>query len=115
MGCCGKAKKAVRKARNITAGYVNLATGKRYEFIQHRLAKCSRCDEQTWMSGVEYSQWMLRHGVKVIANFTELEKLPRLPKQKRSGKRDRSFCRLCKCYILAAIRVKNKKCLLGKW
>lgn len=41
MGCCGK---AIRKARNITVGYTNLARGKKYEFTDSRIRTCQQCE-----------------------------------------------------------------------
>ena len=75
------------------------------------------CDEQTWLSKTEYAGWLKDNGVEVIANFTELEKLPKLPKYERGSAKGRRnlFCRLCKCFVPAKARVADEKCPLGKW
>ncbi len=53
MGCCGKAKQkvrsAVKTARQITTGYVNLARGKEYEFTKERVRTCRKCDDHYWI------------------------------------------------------------------
>ena len=45
MGCCGKAKTVVRKAKNIAIGYANLAMGKKYEFNDRRVWVCQQCEK----------------------------------------------------------------------
>ena len=112
MGCCGK---AVRKARNIVTGYTNYARGVKYKFTDSRVRECHGCDEQTWMSKAEYAAWLARHGIKVIANFTQLEKLPKLPKYEYGPKRKNLYCRLCKCFIPVKASKEEEECLLGKW
>jgi len=112
MACCGK---TIRKAGSIVKGYANLARGRKYEFTDDRIRACHKCDEQTWMSAIEYTAWLLTHGIEVITNFTELERLPPLPKQEQSPSRRRLYCRLCKCYIPAKARVETATCSLGKW
>lgn len=112
MTCCGK---TIRKAKNIAVGYTNLARGKKYEFTDARIRMCQQCDEQTWMSKTEYAAWLLRHGIKVLTNFSQLEKLPKLPKYEHGPGRTNLYCRLCKCFIPAKARVKDQNCLLAKW
>jgi len=99
MSCCGKTKAVLRKGKNIAVGYTNLARGKKYEFTDGRIRKCHKCDEQTWMSAAEYAVWLSKHGIKVVTNFTELEKLPKLPKQELGPKRQLLYCRICKCFV----------------
>jgi len=108
MGCCGKVK-------SIAVGSVNLATGIKYEFTDSRIRICQGCVYNTWMSAVEYSAWLLTHGIEVLANFDQLEKLPMLPKHEQSKARRRLYCRICKCYIPAKARVKHLKCPQGMW
>ena len=116
MGCCGgTTKKTVRQIKDIVTGYANLARNKKYEFTDDRVRDCQECDEQTWLTKTEYDAWLLRNGIKVLTNFTQLEKLPKLPKHEQSNKRRRLYCRLCKCFIPAKARVKDKICPLGKW
>lgn len=43
MSCCGK--KLVQTGVNIVKGYTALATGKKYEFTDARLAVCRTCDK----------------------------------------------------------------------
>ena len=94
MSCCGKAKAVVGKGVNIAVGYINLATGKKYEFTDDRIRICWGCEMQTWMGGGEYAAWLLNNGIEVITNFTELEKLPMLPKYELDSRRRRLYCRL---------------------
>jgi len=108
MGCCGKIK-------NIAIGYVNQIRGIKYEFTDRRVRTCQQCDYNTWMSAAEYAAWLLRHGIEVLTNFDQLEKLPRLPKQEQSRSRRRLYCRICKCYIPAKARVEDEKCPEGNW
>ncbi len=115
MTCCGKSRAVLHKGKNIAAGFANLAAGKKYEFTDGRIRTCWTCEMQTWLSGSEYTKWLLVHGVKVIANFTELEKLPMLPKYDQSPKRRNLYCRLCKCFVPAKARVTEEKCPLDKW
>ena len=113
MSCCGKTKSIVK-------GYTKLATDtvgltEKYEFTDSRIRTCHNCDEQTWMLAGEYAAWSLRYGIKVLANFSQLEKLPKLPKYKQDRNRRMLYCRICKCFIPAKARVKEKKCPLNKW
>lgn len=66
------------------------------------------------MTKTEYAEWLINNGKDIIGNFTELEKLPALPKM---DKRDNTlmFCRLCKCELDAKCRVKDERCPLGRW
>ncbi len=115
MNCCGKAKAVLHKGKNIVVGYANYAVGKEYEFTDSRIRTCWTCDMQTWMSGIEYDLWLLQHGIEVVTSFTQLEKLPMLPKYEQSSRRRRLYCRLCKCFIPGKARVTEEKCPLGKW
>lgn len=108
MGCCGK-------IRNIATGYTNLALGKKYKFTDNRIRICQKCEEQTWMSKTEYAAWLLSYGVDIIKNFSDLKKLPRLPKHKQIRNRRNIFCRICKCFIPAKARVEDEQCPLKKW
>ena len=112
MGCCGK---IVHQSLNIAIGYTNLAIGKKYRFTDARIRACRDCDENTWMTALEYSAWLLSHGIEVIENYTQLEKLPKLPKHKMSKKRQKIYCQICKCYIPAKARVKDMICPMGRW
>lgn len=113
-GCCGK-RTARQQAEDMVEGYANLARGKKLKFTDSRVRTCEMCDEQTWMSEAEYTAWLLRNGIKVLRNFTQLEKLPKLPKYEKSPKRTGLYCRICKCFIEAKSRAKSAKCQLGKW
>jgi hypothetical protein len=48
MTCCGKAK--LNKAKNIVKGFTALATGKKYEFTDGRIAMCRSCESNYWIS-----------------------------------------------------------------
>ena len=115
MGCCDKTKAVLQKSRNIAIGYTNLARGVKYEFTDSRVRICQNCIWNTWMSAVEYSLWLTKHGIEVLANFGQLEKLPMPPKQGQSKTRRRLYCRICKCFIPAKARVKEIKCPKGFW
>ena len=112
MGCCGK---AIRKGKNIVKGYTALAVGKKYEFTDGRVRECQQCDWSTWMSGLEYAVWLAKHGIEVLVNFDQLEKLPMLPKYEQSKGRRRLYCRICKCFIPAKTREEKEKCPKGLW
>jgi hypothetical protein len=112
MGCCGK---AIQKGRNIAVGYTNLLRGRKYEFTDDRVRACHNCPYQTWMSHKEYAAWLARNGLKILRHFTELEKLPLLPKYERGPKRRCLYCRICKCFVPAKARVKEKICPDGRW
>ncbi len=116
MGCCGKTiKKAVGKALNIAVGSARYTVGIKYEWTDSRIAICRQCSENTWMTRTEYATWLLTHGIEVITNFTQLEKLPKLPKHILSKKRRNIYCRLCKCFIPSKARIEDEKCPLNKW
>ncbi len=108
MSCCNKVK-------NIVTGYVKYATGRKSKFTPDRIRTCHKCNEQTWMSTVEYVSWLTKNGIKVLKNFTELEKLSKLPKQEQTKGRRNLYCRLCKCFLPGKARVEDMKCPLGKW
>lgn len=114
MGCCGE---TIQTAKNIAVGFTNYARGKKYVFTNDRIRKCWTCDEQTWMSKREYAVWLQRNGIKVLRNFAQLEKLPKLPKYEQSPTQGRTnlYCRICKCFIPAKARVEDEKCPIGKW
>jgi len=115
MGCCGKTKSVLKKGKHIAIGYTNLARGKKYEFTDSRVRLCQLCDDNTWLTLKEYANWLKQHGIEVLTNFTQLEKLSPLPKHSLDNKRRNLFCRLCKCFIPAKAKVENEKCLLNKW
>ncbi|HUV42111.1 MAG TPA: hypothetical protein VMW23_10020 [Sedimentisphaerales bacterium] len=126
MSCCGKAKAVLdqgksivvgyaRQGKSIAVGYARHAAGVKYEWTDDRIRTCWDCEMQTWMTGNEYAAWLLQHGIAVITNFTELEKLPLLPKYEQDSKRRQLYCRLCKCFIPAKARVADKNCPLKKW
>jgi hypothetical protein len=50
MTCCGKAKALARKGKNITRGWVAVATGKKYEFTDDRIEICKKCEKGFWIS-----------------------------------------------------------------
>jgi hypothetical protein len=118
MTCCGG--KVVGQAVAIAKGNLRLATDtigltKPYEFTDKRIRICRICEQGTWLTMAEYATWLKEHGLEVVKNFTDLEKLPPLPKYELDNKRRNLFCRLCKCYIPAKARVADMKCPLDKW
>lgn len=60
----------------------------------------------------EYAAWLLVNRIKVLKNFTQLEKLPMLPKLD-TGKN--IYCRICKCFIPGKARIDEEKCPKDKW
>ncbi|MCK4959193.1 MAG: hypothetical protein KAT00_07325 [Planctomycetes bacterium] len=111
MGCCGG---KVKTAKNIATGFVNLSRGKKYEFTDDRIRECHKCDDCTWLTKLEYAEWLAKHGIDVLKNFDDLTALPPLPK-KEYRKGAGLYCRLCKCFIPAKARNKEKKCPLNRW
>ncbi len=112
MGCCGK---TIDKVSNIAVGYARYIGKKNYKFLAMRISICSKCNEHTWMGRLEYLKWLKNNGIDILKNFTQLERLPKLPKYKQSKKHNKLFCRLCKCFIPGKARVEDMKCPLGKW
>ena len=49
MSCCGKAKKILKKGKNIVKGNVALARGIKYEFTDGRVRICQKCDYNYWI------------------------------------------------------------------
>ena len=109
MTCCGKTR---QKVKNIAKGYTALITGKHYEFADVRIAVCRECEFNTWMTEIEYAKWLFKNGIKVLTNFTDLTKLPMLPKQ-NTGRT--IWCRLCKCNVPSKANVTDEECPLNKW
>ena len=88
MGCCGK---TIKQVGDITTGYARYAAGIKYEFTDGRIRTCHKCDEQTWMSKAEYALWLTKNGIKVLKNFTELEKLPNVAEVHYEGDQNSIF------------------------
>jgi hypothetical protein len=112
MGCCGK---GITKIGHILKGTAKALAGDSIELSNRRLLVCEQCPEKTWLNAQEYIQWLLSHGIEVIRHFTELEKLPKLPKQNRDKSHRHPFCRVCKCSLRAKTFVEEEACPLGKW
>jgi hypothetical protein len=110
MGCCGK---TIKKIRNITKGYVAVAIGKSDASLKW-IILCKNCEFSTYLSRNDYEVWLLKHGIKVVRRLGELEKLPMLEKQDFEPGRS-LYCRICKCWIPAKVKVQDEKCPLGKW
>ena len=115
MPCCGKTIKKLIKAGHIIQGNLLNFADVKYEFTDGRIRTCWGCDEQTWLTKVEYAQWLKANGIEVLKNLHQLEVLPKLPKYELDAQRRNLFCRICKCFVPAAARVKKKKCPLEKW
>lgn len=113
MVCCGK---KTEKAKNILRGYVSLAIKPLSELASKRLQICQECSMQTWMTLFEYAQWILKHGIRILKYLDQLDTLPYLPDQQQNQRDQRQFfCRICKCFIPAKVRIKDETCPLGKW
>lgn len=127
MGCCGKAKdytgKAARIAKNTAGHAIEKTTGIKVAKSPHyepRKQTCRDCKFSTWMKKWEYDAWLLKHGIEVLRNFTQLEKLPPLPKQD-TGKN--LYCTICKCFVPGKARTDKEiedmedyeKCPKGFW
>ena len=85
------------------------------EWAQQRLERCRECGGgETHLTVGEFAGFLTRHGVEIVKAWGDLEKLPRLPrKEERDG--TKMFCRHCKCWCDAKARVKNEKCIMGRW
>jgi len=112
MTCCGKAKRIARKAGTVAKGYMAMATDKKYEFTESRVRVCRSCEYNTWLKKLEYSQWLLKHGIEVLTNLDDLTDLPMLPKKTEAKN---LYCRICKCFIPAKARVEDEQCPKNKW
>ncbi len=115
MSCCGKTKEVVDKIKNIVVGISNYNRSIKYEFTDGRIRECQKCEKNTWLSRKEYAVFLLKHGIKVITNITDLSVLPELPKHELSKGRRNLYCQLCKCFIPGKARVEEEKCILNKW
>ena len=115
MTCCGKSKSVLEKSKNIVTGIIRHATGKKCPDTDARIRTCHTCDEQTWMSRKEYAEWLIKNGIKILENFTQLGKLPKLPKYDLARGRRNLYRRICKCFVPGKSRVESEKCPLGKW
>ena len=117
MSCCGKSKQyghitKGQKVGRIVKGTVRAMLGRKSRFAAERIRTCRTCNENTWLKISEYSQFLLKHGIDVIKNLDQLEKLPPLPK---SDKGRNLYCRICKCFIPGKARVDDEQCPLGRW
>ena len=112
MGCCGK---IITKVGRIAIGYTNLARDKKYEFTDDRIRACQKCIWNTWLTKDEYTAFLLRHNIKILTNFTQLEKLPLLPKHALDARRRGLYCRICKCFIPTKASIEDEDCLKGFW
>lgn len=105
MGCCGdNGDGAIKQTIDIARGSVRLTTDKigitkKYKFTDSRIRICQKCDESTWMTGLEYKLWLVNNGIEVLENYNQLEKLPKLPKHEIDNRRRNIYCRICKCYV----------------
>lgn len=112
IGCCGKVKQIVKGTVGHVAETRLKIKTKKSPHTEARLQKCRACEFGTWMKIKEYAAWLLENGIKVLRNFSDLEKLPKLPKQ-NTGKN--LYCRICKCYIPGKARIDDEKCPKGFW
>lgn len=112
MPCCGK------KIKNIIVGQTKRRLGISDNRSQDRTYACINCEQITYLGGKEYADWLIAHGVEILRNFTELEKLPPLPKHARSRKNPRRitpYCRLCKCCVEAKALILDEQCPIDEW
>jgi len=112
MGCCGK---NIKKVGSIATGYAKKLFGIEDARAYERQKICFGCDMLTYFSKTEYILWLARHGLTIAANFTQLEKLPLLPKQEGTESRTLPLCRSCKCHVGAKTLIADEDCPLGKW
>jgi hypothetical protein len=106
--CCGQ-------AGSIAEGFYNLARGIKLKNTDRNIEICKRCENNTFMGQFEYDAWLLKNGIKILRNFSQLEKLEMLPKFEQSKERNKMFCRICKCYIEAKARASRSDCSLNRW
>lgn len=111
MGCCGG---KIKKVGRIALGYGKMLVGTPNAEANKRVEICKSCDWHTWMLAIDYGKYLARHNIRFIRHFAKLEKLPMLPKQEWI-ERAMFLCRICKCNIYAKSRIKDEKCLKGKW
>ncbi len=85
MGCCGKIKTGLGKAKNIAHGlgsYVIEKTTNRkiakYEFTDDRIRTCQQCDFRKWIGRT-------------------------------------LWCSICDCFVPGKARVESEKCPKNKW
>lgn len=110
MGCCGQIKNIVNGSVAYTKD--TLFKKKIRQRAGERIDICRKCEHVTWMKKTEYAAWLLKNGIKVLQNFTHLEKLPPLLKQ-NTGKNP--YCRLCKCWIPGKAYIDEENCPKGLW
>ncbi|RLC38843.1 hypothetical protein DRH27_01285 [Candidatus Falkowbacteria bacterium] len=114
MGCCGKTKNIVKGLSGVAIEKLTRLKIASYEFTNDRIRTCHKCDEQTWLTKIEYLTWLFDNGIKILRNWSQLETLPKLSK-KEQRKNCGLYCRICKCFIPGKARIDNEKCPLDKW
>ena len=87
MTCCGK---TIRKAKSISAGYANLARGRKYEFTDDRIRACQKCNRNYWI------------GRRLFCGI----------RQHRFGN---AFWPDPFAFVPGFARIEAEKCPLGKW
>ena len=115
MPCCKK------KISNIIKGYTRFAFSKlielpkeKYKQSDKRIRICQACDKSTWLTMIEYFNFIKENLKDIIKNIEDLTLLPELPDSEYEiGKK--LFCKLCKCFIPAKAWLKEEKCPLQKW
>ena len=122
MGCCGDtANKVLDIMKGNMLSLVDKVLNEVFllpniegDFSDVRLGICYQCDFHTWLTPLEYIAFVRKHGKEFIRHINDLEKLPLLPKCS-NGNGKKMFCRDCKCYLDAKVRVKKMQCIKGFW
>lgn len=119
MSC--NCKETIKKIVNISQGQVSALAEKLFnvevikcERYDLRFNICSACRQKTYLTKIEYAEWLIKNGKDVAVNFTELEKLPALPKKEQTES-TLIFCGICKCFLDAKCRVNDEQCPMGRW
>jgi hypothetical protein len=114
MSCCGKIASIVKgnvleKADKLIGLPVDIK-----DMAFERFNICRNCDEVTWLTVTEYTEWLVKNGLEVVTHLDELETLPPLDKKPyRDGAK--MVCRFCKCWLAKKVYVESEKCPQNKW
>lgn len=124
MGCCGKKLvETTKKIGTIAEGNIRLFIDRYFrlpseqcEYARQRRQECRKCKDHTFLTKWQFAGWVIHNGgiVKFLKDINDLIDWPMLPKRDFK-KREKLFCRVCKCWIPAKSMIKTEHCPLGKW
>ena len=91
-------------------------------WVEERKKICVGCDKTTWMTKKEYLEWLIANRKDIVEQLKGekgieeiLLELPPLTIQQKDERRKQQFCSVCKCWLPAKMRVKDKQCPVGRW